>query len=474
VAGVVIVAVVLPVWIMVGQVAQDRAVEGGRSRAAAVRAILAVAADPAAVKTAIDATQGDRADRFAVHRLGPEPIGSRRATDEQTEQAIRDRPGTPPEGEPWGLTVPVPGGVSYLQPVDLPDGPEGADRGTIVVEVFVPEQELTSGVGASRWALVGAALLLLLAAGIAGDRLMFRSAAAARAVAAGARSLGQGDHDVRVEPSGPRELAEVGTAFNAMATMVSKRRSAERELMADLSHRLRTPMTALRLEAERVRAMGAAGYRLAEAVEAMEREVDHLINIARRPYEESATVEPDTCDAAAVVLERMTFWAAVADDQSRPYRAYGLDRPAPVPLPASELAAALDALLGNVFRYTPQGTAFEVALSRRSGYVALRVDDAGPGIASRDFALRRGTSGRGSTGLGLDIVRKAAVAARGGMDIDRSAALGGTSVVVLLADADPTPTPARQLLGFVGRLKREPDETRWGRRARAARAHGLP
>jgi signal transduction histidine kinase len=258
-----------------------------------------------------------------------------------------------------------------------------------------------------------------------------------------------------------------------MATMVSKRRAAERELMADLSHRLRTPMTALRLEAERVRALGAGGYRLAEAVEAMEREVDHLINIARRPYEESTEVEPDHCDAAEVVRERMAFWAAVADDQSRPHRISGLDRAAPVPLPASELAAALDALLGNVFRYTPQGTAFEVAVGRRSGYVALRVDDAGPGIASRDFALRRGTSGRGSTGLGLDIVRKAAVAARGGVDIDRSG-LGGTSVVMLLADADPSPAPARQLLGFVGRLKREPDERRWGRRARAARAHGSP
>ena len=145
-----------------------------------------------------------------------------------------------------------------------------------------------------------------------------------------------------------------------------------------------------------------------------------------------------------------------------------------MPLPASELAAALDALLGNVFRYTPQGTAFEVAVSRRSGYVALRVDDAGPGIASRDRALRRGTSGRGSTGLGLDIVRKAAVAARGGVDIDR-AGLGGTSVVMLLADAEPDPRRRPgSCCGFVGRLKREPDERRWGRRARAARAHGEP
>jgi anti-sigma regulatory factor (Ser/Thr protein kinase) len=128
-------------------------------------------------------------------------------------------------------------------------------------------------------------------------------------------------------------------------------------------------------------------------------------------------------------------------------------------LARSELVAALDALLGNVFRYTPQGTAFEVAVSRRDGYVALRVDDAGPGIDDPDRALRRGASDRGSTGLGLDIVRRAAIAGRGSVDIGRSA-LGGASVVVLLADAERPAPPTRQRLGFVGRLSREPDERR--------------
>ena len=237
-------------------------------------------------------------------------------------------------------------------------------------------------------------------------------------------------------PQGPRELAEAATAFNTMADRVATMRAAERELIADLSHRLRTPLTALRLEAERVR----GAERFGQAIEAMEHEVDHLIQTARQPAE-ARQAEPDVCDA-----ER---GGPGADDvlvrgRRRPEppvpRLRGRPPGARCRSPRSDLAAALDALLGNVFRYTPQGTPFEVAVTRRDGYVAVRVDDAGPGISDPRSAVRRGTSERGSTGLGLDIVRRAALAGRGGVDIDRGA-LGGTSVVMLLADADADRRP---------------------------------
>ena len=150
----------------------------------------------------------------------------------------------------------------------------------------------------------------------------------------------------------------------------------------------------------------------------------------------------------------MVFWSALAGDQNRPHRVGGAQLRIPVPVPRAELAAALDAVIGNVFRYTPQGTAFEVAVSRRDGYVAIRVDDAGPGIANPDRALRRGASDQGSTGLGLDIARRVALQANGSVSIDR-ARLGGASVVMLLADAEATPRQVSRF-GLVGRLAREP------------------
>lgn len=97
---------------------------------------------------------------------------------------------------------------------------------------------------------------------------------------------------------------------------------------------------------------------------------------------------------------------------------------------APELAAALDALLGNVFAHTPEGAAFEVRLRPRPGGGAVvSVQDSGPGFAGRD-PVRRGASGGGSTGLGLDIVRQAAEASGGSLTIG-NAATGGQAVVEL-------------------------------------------
>jgi signal transduction histidine kinase len=431
----------------VAHLARDRAIAEGQAEVDVAAAVLTVTTDPPAVRRALDTARRGNADRISVHGLKA-TVGEDHATDEDVSRAIAG-----------AITVNVTDGVAILTPVKI-----GNEAAPVVVEVFVPDTELSRGVRETGYALTAVAVLLLLVSVLASDRLAARVVRSARGLAAAARRLGDGDLAVRVTPQDPRELAEAAFAFNTMADRVAAMRASERELIADLSHRLRTPLTALRLEAERFR----GAERFSEAIEAMEGEVDHLIRTARRPVE-AREAEPDHCDAGQVVRDRMGFWSAVADDQSRHYRVLGADRPAPVPVPRSDLAAALDALLGNVFRYTPQGTAFEVAVTRRDGYVAVRVDDAGPGISHPQRAVRRGSSERGSTGLGLDIVRKAALAGRGTVDIDRGV-LGGTSVVMLLADAEPSSSPGRPLWGFVGRLSREPDERRWGRRAKAARA----
>jgi signal transduction histidine kinase len=472
-------AFLIPLGLLVQQLAEERAIAHAERRTAAVAAALTVTTDPAAVTRAAEAAQRDGEDQpgaqpAVVHNVKGFRPGAAHASPQEIADASRGR-------EP--VVAEVDGGLSYLRPVEV--------RGTrAVVEVFIPRDALREGVGTAWWALTLVAVGLVAASVVVGDRLGAKVVGSARSLASAAVALGDGDLGVRVAPSGPRELAEAGLAFNRMADRLGQSRTNERELVADLSHRLRTPLTVLRLDAESLveagneedaRKLLETGEmflgtpeeadrrrtirRIRQAVASLEQEIDVLIRTTRQVVSTEEPTEQNLCDASDVVRDRMLFWAAVAGDQNRPCAVLGTQRPAPVRLAKAELAAALDAVLGNVFRYTPQGTAFEVAVSRRDGYVAVRVDDAGSGIPDPDRALRRGASDRGSTGLGLDIARRATLAADGSVSIDR-ARLGGASVVMLFRDAEATPSqPSR--FGLIGRLAREPGGGRWTKSRRA-------
>jgi signal transduction histidine kinase len=106
-----------------------------------------------------------------------------------------------------------------------------------------------------------------------------------------------------------------------------------------------------------------------------------------------------------------------------------------------ELGACLDALLGNVFAHTPQGTGFTIALDPRGrGGAVLSVHDDGPGFAQSD-PVRRGASGGGSTGLGLDIARQTAEASGGTLTIGPGP--GGHVSVELGPPSDAGSNPAK-------------------------------
>ncbi|MEU6076529.1 HAMP domain-containing sensor histidine kinase [Micromonospora sp. NPDC047074] len=437
-------AFLVPLATGLGDRARDEAIADAARRSALVTGALAVSTDPDVVRRAVAASGDDPASRPVVHGLGTDESATR------ADAASLDRA----RAERRSVVVDVSGGLLRLEPVVL------GDR-TAVVEVFVPESALGGDAG-GRWllllavaaALVGAAVLVV-------DRVAARAVDSVRGLVGAALAIGDGDQGVRVDPGGPRELAEAGHAFNRMADRLDAARTDERELVADLSHRLRTPLTVLRLDAEALESddtsVGSFSEaeldrrrgirRIRQAIVTLEGEIDVLIKTTRKAVVHDAG--PAICDVSEVVRDRMVFWAALAGDQNRPHHVSGAQLRIPAPVPRAELAAALDAVIGNVFRYTPQGTAFEVAVSRRDGYVAIRIDDAGPGIANPDRALRRGASDRGSTGLGLDIAKRVALQANGSVSIDR-ARLGGASVVMLLADPEATPRQVSRF-GLVGR-----------------------
>jgi signal transduction histidine kinase len=510
----------IPLSLLVRSEARTQAVTAAEQRAAALAPVLALTTDAASLRSAAASVDPD--DRLAVHLPGGALLGASHAPASLLRRAQS-------AGE--SLARDVPGGWVYLQPVVL-----GGGR-VAVVEEFVPSADLSRGVARSWWVMAGLALGLVLGSVFVADRLAARVVRSSRRLSGAAHALGAGDLRTRVEPMGPPELREAGTAFNAMAERMVVLLATERELVADLSHRLRTPLTALRLAAEQTeaRSAGPAGApavpgparpagapdmpgvpggpgdprRLTAAIDALESELQAIIETARAPFDvrpagatsaapaprrpagaawataaddasgssnpaasavsaasapgpshwraaSSAPSEvPDSsappptsgpaadsghCVAADVVAARAAFWAVLARQQNRPFELHVTPETSTVAVPEDELIAVVDALAGNVFRHTASGTAFAIRLDRSAQAVTLVVEDAGPGIADPEAAVTRGRSADAtgpSTGLGLDIARRAAAATRGSVAITRGGLGGACVAVTFTLAADP-------------------------------------
>ncbi|GIH11911.1 sensor histidine kinase [Rugosimonospora africana] len=386
------------------------------------------------------ATDKARNLEFLVATLG------RADLDVAVTQANSDVPRYP-------ATVYLPGGVALGAPAPRTPAVELASRGSsftaagrggwevvaavaassyhgaVVVRVFVSDAELTRGVHRS-WlilALLGFGALVLSV--LAGDRLTRATVRPIRELADVSHRLAAGQLDARSPVHGPAEIQAVAAGLNHLAGRIQDLLRQERESVADLSHQLRTPLTALRLEVDATPGTAA----IAEHVVTLEAAVTRVIEQARR----TGTPPPAVCDAAEVVAARCAFWHALAEDQRRPSRVAVPGQRLPVGVTETDLRASLDALLGNVFSHTPQGIGYTVSVTARSGGGArVVVEDTGPGFPAID-AVRRGASGAGSTGLGLDIARRTAVASGGSLAIGTGGG-GGARVVV---EYGPPPDP---------------------------------
>jgi signal transduction histidine kinase len=212
--------------------------------------------------------------------------------------------------------------------------------------------------------------------------------------------------------------------MNTLARRIGELLAGEREEVADLAHRLRTPATALRLNVDSLSDSDERA-RLEANVDALARAVDEVIRTARRPVTESAG---HATDLARVAAERVAFWSALADDTGRLVETSLPGVAVLVRASSDDAVAALDALLENVFAHTPDEAALRVAVRPLAdGGGSLVVEDAGPGLPG-GLVAQRGVSGRmGSTGLGLDIARRTAEAAGGSMVLGVSS-LGGARV----------------------------------------------
>jgi signal transduction histidine kinase len=413
VTSLLVAAFALPLGLLVREVARDRAITDAERDMAALAPVLAVDPERALLEAAVQQTAAGAEGRLSLWLPDGSLVGDPTPADQEAVALARER--RLAFSRAHGASVDV------YTPVVI-----GRDA-VAVLRVRVPGDLLRDGVGTS-WAILAVlAATLLVVAVVATDRLARSVTRPAADLATTSRALAGGDVRARAQVAGPPEIADVGMALNVLADRIDELLAAERERVADLSHRLRTPLTALRLGAE---TQGSAA--LVADVDRLEAEVSELIRSARRPLHETVLLQ---CDLAAVVEERVAFWGALADDDGRPWTCTVTPGgPHIVRLADADAAAAVDVLLGNVFAHTPDGTAYAVEVAVSGGRALLAVEDGGPGIDDVG-AVRRGSSAAGSTGLGLDIAASAADAAGGALRIERSA-LGGARVVLDLPLAE--------------------------------------
>jgi len=352
-----------------------------------------------------------------------------------------------------------PSGEEVLAAVQgLPAGTavQGMPAGTAVIRIFVPNAVLRQGVARAWLLLVGLGLGLLALSVVVADQLARSLVRPIVALAEASDLLATGDLNARASVAGPPEVRRAGTGLNRLAVRIGDLLAHERETVADLSHRLRTPLTALRIDAESLRNHDEM-VQLSADVEAVERTVSEIIRAARRPTGGGAGV---LCDASLVVAERAAFWRPLAEDQERPMVVEVTPAPVLVGVSGEDLAACTDVLLENVFSHTGEGEAFGIRLSRRAGGGAwLVVADDGPGFPDTD-PTERGLSSGGSTGLGLDIARRIAEASGGTLTIGHSPS-GGAAVTVGLGPPVRPPDGARRHRRARARIQRQDAAGEW-------------
>jgi len=285
------------------------------------------------------------------------------------------------------------------------------------------------------WATVGIVVFAALIAGRAAQVLGRGVAADVRAIGEGLRAVEQGERDVRIEARSSVELAELAQAANRMIeTLHGEERgrdaaeAARRQVIAAVSHDLRTPLTSLRLltqalDDELVDAETARGYvqTMGVNVRALGTLIDDLFELSRLNAHDWAW-STEAVPVAGLVAEMVTAMRAEAQAQGVVVNAEVAADLAPARANPEKLGRVLANLLQNAIHHTPPDGTVRVTARQADGSVEIEVADTGDGIAAADRgrvfdAFYRGGSeaartGAGS-GLGLAIAR-AIVEAHGG------------------------------------------------------------
>ena len=246
----------------------------------------------------------------------------------------------------------------------------------------------------------------------------------------------------------PAEVQPLVHALNGLLGRVAEQVAGERRFTADAAHELRTPIAAIRMQAQVAQGATQDEERRAAldatiaGCDRATRLVDQLLQLARLEADavdaQPAAGRDTPTDLAAVAARLVRELSDAARARGQQIRLECPPRPVDVPMSAALTAVLLRNLLDNALRYGPDGGTVAVQLlpAQATHGVRLCVEDAGPGLSDADLArlgerfFRVLGSGQSGSGLGWSIVRRLARLHALQLHIDRSPALGGLRVTV--------------------------------------------
>ena len=255
-----------------------------------------------------------------------------------------------------------------------------------------------------------------------------------------ARAVASGKLNTRIPTKGPQDLRSLSESFNEMASSLERNDHERRDLLADIAHELRTPLSVIRGRLEGIvdGIYSADGGQVSLALEQtylLERLVDDL-RLLTLAETRQLHFEKKSVDLAQLSQHTIDIFSAEAQEKNISLVLEKDSGPYIVELDPQRMEQVIGNLIGNSLRYIPDGSKIRLTLEETSDKVSLFVNDNGPGVAENELPylfdrfwrkeISRSRSS-GGTGLGLAIAKQL-IEAQGGAITARNLDEGGLQI----------------------------------------------
>lgn len=327
---------------------------------------------------------------------------------------------------------------------------DGQSAGTVALAL--PLADVQHTLASTAFYFVIASAIIVSAGGIWGHSMVRQSLLPLRRIEAVAGRIAGGDLTQRIHPEPPTtEVGSLALSLNSMLSQIEAAFDAQqasemrmRRFVSDASHELRTPLAAIRGYTELYGMGGVPADRTGEVMERIQSEstrmgalVEDLLTLAR--LDEGRKLEHSDFDLVEVA--RNAAFDLHALDSTRQVEVISLqggDPPATLTVNGDRyrIQQVFTNLIGNIVRYTPEGTPVEMAVGVSGNVACAEIRDHGPGIAEADqkrvferFYRADPSRSRelGGSGLGMSIVQQIMQAHRGSVQVSKTEG-GGLTV----------------------------------------------